>query len=94
MTLTRINSEKPWGPGNWYWGNDTEFVQSIHGKPISVHGQTYPSMKALADAFCIGYSTLKNRINVQNLPPEDAVDLPLGPTNGNHRKTFKTEDGQ
>jgi len=93
LRLIRINSEKPWGPGNWYWGDDTEFVQSIHGKPISVHGQTYPSIKALADAFGIGYSTLKNRINVQNLPPEDAVDLPLGPTNGKHRKTFKTEEG-
>jgi len=69
LRLIRINSEKPWGSGNWYWGNDTEFVQSIHGKPISVHGQTYPSIKALADAFGIGYSTLKNRINVQNLRP-------------------------
>jgi len=69
LRLIRINSEKPWGPGNWYWGDDTEFVQSIHGKPISVHGQTYPSIKALADAFGIGYSTLKNRINVQNLRP-------------------------
>ena len=31
LRLIRINSEKPWGPGNWYWGDDTEFVQSIHG---------------------------------------------------------------
>ena len=84
LRLIRINSEKPWGPGNWYWGDDTEFVQSIHGKPISVHGQTYPSIKALADAFGIGYSTLKNRIRVQKLSPDYAVDLPLGPTAGKH----------
>jgi len=94
LRLIRINSEMPWGPENWYWGNDTEFVQSIHGKPISVHGKSYPSIKALADAFGIGYSTLKNRISVQKLPPEYAIDLPLGPTTRNHRKTFKTEEGQ
>jgi len=91
LRLIRINSEKPWGPENCYWGNDTEFVQSIHGKPLTAHGKSYPSMKALADAFGIGYSTLKNRINVQKLTPEDAVDLPLGPTAGKHRKKSKTE---
>jgi len=84
LRLIRINSEKPWGPGNWCWGNDTEFVQSIHGKPISAHGKSYPSLKALADAFGIGYSTLKNRIRVQKLSPEYAVDLPLGITAGKH----------
>jgi group I intron endonuclease len=92
LRLIRINSEKPWGPGNWCWGNDTEFIQSIHGKPISAHGKSYPSLKALAEAFGIGYSTLKNRIRVQKLSPEDAVDLPLGPTNGKHRKKFKIEE--
>lgn len=84
LRLIRINSEKPWGPGNCFWGNDTEFVQSIHGNSITAHGKSYPSIKALADAFGIGYSTLKNRISVQKLTPENAVDLPLGPTTGKH----------
>lgn len=84
LRLIRINSKRSWGPGNWFWGNDTEFVQSIHGKSISAHGKSYPSIKALADAYSIGYSTLKNRIRIQKLSPEDAVDIPLGPTSGKH----------
>lgn len=93
LRLIRINSEKPWGPGNFYWGNNVEFVQSIHGKTISAHGKSYPSIKALADAFDIGYSTLKNRINVQKMTPEDAVELPLRPTAENNSKKSILKNG-
>lgn len=80
LRLIRKKNEKPWGPTNFYWGNDTEFIESIHGKDIVVNGKKYFSIKALSDEFGIGYSTLKNRLNVQKLPPEIAVELPLGPT--------------
>ncbi|MGC9352210.1 MAG: GIY-YIG nuclease family protein [Mariniphaga sp.] len=80
MRLIRKNNDEPWGPSNFYWGNSKELVESIHGKEISVNGKKYSSIKALSDEFGIGYSTLKNRINIQKLPPRIAVKLPIGPT--------------
>lgn len=78
LKLMRIDKTKPWGSQNWYWGSATQMIEATHGKSIKVYNVKYPSLKALADAFGIGYSTMKNRIREQGLTPEEAVERPLG----------------
>ncbi|MFC1797005.1 GIY-YIG nuclease family protein [Pseudomonadota bacterium] len=78
--LLRIDSSKPWGPENWRWGSAIEAVESVHGKPLVVHGIGYASRNALARKFGISYSTLKHRLDKQGLSPEEAVEKPLGRT--------------
>lgn len=75
--LLRIDKTKPWGPCNWQWGSATQMVEATHGKKIVIYGVEYPSLKAASNAFGIRYSTLKYRINIQGLSPEEAVERPL-----------------
>lgn len=67
LKLIRLDSTKPWGTSNWKWGTTQEMIESTHGKSFTVNDVTYPSLRAVAEKFDIGYSTLKNRIGNQGL---------------------------
>jgi len=88
LRLTRIDNSKPWGPGNWKWVTPTKMVEATHGKSIFVKETEFPSLQAVAKAFGIGYSVLKDRINRQGLTPEQAVSEPLAATS---RKKIEVE---
>jgi len=93
LRLIRVDDSKPWGPGNWKWASATEAVEAVHGGSISVHGVSYPSLAALANAYNIGVTTLRNRINIQGMSPDDAVDRQLGRTSYNkHGRKVYVDD--
>lgn len=80
LVLLRLDDSKPWGPKNWEWASSQKKVEVTHGKNIEIDGVSFPSLKAVADKFGIGVSTLKDRIRRQGLSPEEAVRKPLGAT--------------
>jgi len=80
MELMRMQTGQPWGPGNIEWVATRTRVERTHGKTLIVHGQTFPSLKAVARAYDIGVSTLKNRIDHQGMSLAEAVTKPLGIT--------------
>lgn len=80
MELVRINADSPWGPGNIQWVSTKEKIERSHGKSVIVNGQTYPTIKAVAEAHGIGVSTLKDRIGRQGLSIDEAVRTSLGVT--------------
>lgn len=86
--LLRIDVTRPWGPDNWRWGTATAMVEATHGQQVAIHGTVFPSYAAVAREYGVGVSTLKNRIQVQGLSPEEAVQKPLG------RTSFRRSGGQ
>lgn len=78
--LVRIDPELAWAPGNVKWTSNQDHMDAVNGQTMTVAGTTYPSIKALADAYQIGVSTLKNRLSKQGMTPEEAVAAPLGKT--------------
>lgn len=78
MELVRKDELHPWGTSNFEWISTTEKLQRQHGKAVELHGSTYPSLNALAAAYEIGVSTLKDRIYRQGLTIEQAVTTKLG----------------
>jgi hypothetical protein len=60
-------------------------VEATHGKSIVVKETEFPSLQAVAKAFGIGYSALKDRINRRGLTPEQAVSEPLAATSFNDK---------
>jgi len=71
--LTRIDPTQPWGPNNFSWLTKKEAIELTHGKSIIVFGKLYRSHTALANAFKISVSTLKNRVFKQRMSYEEAV---------------------
>lgn len=92
--LVRTDARTPWGPGNFKWVSTQEKVERTHGKSIMVHGKSYPSLKAVADAHHIGVSTLQDRIRRQGMPWEQAVAAPLGETSYRSATRPITVDGR
>ncbi|WP_110985515.1 hypothetical protein [Acaryochloris thomasi] len=72
----------PWQVDNVEWVSVQSKVERVHGKVQTAFGKEYPSIKALAEAFGLGTSTLKYRINNQGMTPEEAVTKPKGPSSG------------
>lgn len=78
--LVRLQPSRPWGPGNVEWVTVHTKVERTHGKALVVNGQVFPSLTAVARAYGIGVSTLRNRINQQGMSVAEAVVAPLGAT--------------
>lgn len=92
--LTRANPSLPWGPDNFEWVTAKDIIHRRHGMKTVVNGKTFPTLKALAAEYGIGLSTLKNRIRVQKMSPEDAVEKPLSVTSFRHAKaTIQSIEG-
>lgn len=79
--LVHIDRTKPFAPGNVQWMTVAEKRAHQHGISILCFGRKYPTKRALADAYGIGYSTLKYRLAC-DMTPEEAVLKELGPTSG------------
>jgi group I intron endonuclease len=75
LRLSRIDPRKPWSSDNFAWLRPRELVERTHGHPVSAFGRSYPSMRALAHAFGIGWTTLRDRVVNQGL----AIELALLP---------------
>jgi hypothetical protein len=80
LQLIRKDSSKPWGPENFEWVSVQQKVERTHGAKVRLYGVEYPSLKAVAELFGVGLSTLKDRIGRQGMTPEEAVAKPLGVT--------------
>ena len=89
--LVHIDKTKPFAPGNVQWMTVAEERAHQSGISIPCFGRIYPTKQALADAYGIGYSTLKYRLAC-GMTPEEAVSKELGPTSGKRQivsgKTF------
>jgi len=94
LSLARADDAKPWGPSNFLWLTNQELVEKTHGKGFTVLGVWYPSLKAIARAFSIGCSTLKNRIYAQGMSIEEAVTRPVGVTSYKRSSGDVELDGQ
>lgn len=94
LKLIRIDDSKPWGPRNVKWVTAEDSIAATHGTAYVVHGQTYLSLNAVARAYGIGRSTLKNRLEVQGLPIDEAVTRALGPTSATSRMEPMIVDGR
>lgn len=80
--IVRVDDRLPWQVDNVNWVSVQSKIENVHGKTQKAFGKEYPSIKALAEAFGIGTSTLKYRINAKGMTPEDAVKTPKGPSSG------------
>ena len=94
MELIRKRPDEPWGPGNVEWVSEQTKVERAHGNELKVHGVVFPSLKAVAKAYGIGISTLKNRLAQQGMSAEQAIDAPLGVTSYKNADEPITVDGQ
>ena len=79
--LVHIDKTKPFAPGNVQWMSVAEERAHQNGISIPCFGRMYSTKQALADAYGIGYSTLKYRLAC-GMTPEEAVSKELGPTTG------------
>jgi group I intron endonuclease len=73
LRLGKINDSKLYGPKNFVWATPKEAIEARCGKPINAFGQSFPSITACAVYFDMPVSTLKYRIRVLKLTPEQAV---------------------
>lgn len=80
MELIRVDDKLPWGPGNVRWVTNQEKMERTHGKALIVNGITYPTLKAVSEAYGIGVSTLRDRIDRQGMSIDRAVQTGLGAT--------------
>jgi len=94
MELVRKRPNEPWGPGNFEWVNTQTKIERVHGKELTVHGVSYPSLNAVARAHAIGVSTLKNRVNQQGMSVEQAIAVPLAATSYKHSQHPIMVDGR
>lgn len=78
--LVRVDPKGAWGPGNFEWVTNQVWIERQNGIGVTLNGVTYPSLIAVARAFGIGYSTLKDRLSVQRMTLEQAVGSPTGAT--------------
>jgi hypothetical protein len=94
MELIRKRTDDPWGPGNIEWVSVQTKVERTHGKALEVHGVVFPSLSAVAKAYGIGTSTLKNRLAQQGMSVEQAIDMPLAVTSYKNAIDPITVDGR
>lgn len=94
MELVRKRPDEPWGPSNVEWVSNQMRVERTHGKELKVHGVVFPSLNAVAKAYGIGTSTLKNRLAQQGMSVEQAIDAPLAVTSYKNADNPITVDGQ
>ena len=94
MELVRKRPSEPWGPDNFDWVSTQEKIERTHGKELVVNGVTYPSLNAVARAFGIGVSTMKNRVNEQSMSVEQAIAAPLALTSYKQARQPITVDGR
>ncbi len=78
--LVRKDTSKPWSTTNFEWVTVQQKIEKIHGSSVRVRGVEYPSLKAVADEYGIGVSTLKDRLRRQGMSPDEAVSKPLSAT--------------
>jgi hypothetical protein len=91
--LIRLSDKRPWGPKNFEWVDTRAAVERSHGTRISAFGVTYPSLRAVAQHFGLGVSTLKDRIGRQSLSIEAALKEPLSNTSY-RRQSAPVVDGR
>lgn len=94
LELVRKDDSRPWGPTNFEWVTPQRKMEISRGKPLRVHGVNYPSVKAVAEAYGIGLSTLKHRLEKQGLSPEQAAEAPLSATSYRNSRDRIVIDGQ
>lgn len=90
LEMERLDETKPWGPGNFVWRSRSQRITRAKGVPISAGGKTYESIQALATAYDIGVSTLKQRLG-RGMSPDAAVSVPLSATSRKGRAPFVFE---
>lgn len=93
LQLVRKDKQAPWGPDNYEWVTDQVRVEQTHGATYIIDGQSYPSLNAVARAFGIGNTTLRNRMDVQGMSIEEAVSKDLGATSKFARSVRPTVSG-
>ncbi|GAB1408404.1 hypothetical protein MASR1M8_23230 [Thermomonas brevis] len=92
--LVRCDNSKPWGRRNFRWVSNQEKMEINHGKSVEIKGIVYPTLKAAANAYGIGVSTLKDRVRRQGLSFDAAVTLPLAATSYRVAGSAVIVDGQ
>ncbi|WP_158972795.1 GIY-YIG nuclease family protein [Paraglaciecola sp. L3A3] len=75
LRLSKINGSKLYGPKNFVWLTSKEAIEARCGKPINAFGQSFRSMTAFAKHYGIPVSTVKYRMRVLCLTPEQAVHI-------------------
>jgi hypothetical protein len=73
LRLGKVSGSKLYGPKNFVWVTQQEAIDARCGKPINAFGQSFPSMTSLAVLFDMPVSTLKYRISVMSLTPEQVA---------------------
>jgi hypothetical protein len=77
LRLGKINDSKLYGPKSFLWFTPKEAVEARCGKPINAFGQSFRSMTSFAKHYSKPVSTVKYRMKVLNLTPEQAVMFSL-----------------
>ncbi|MFT6910741.1 MAG: hypothetical protein ACJAS1_007478, partial [Oleiphilaceae bacterium] len=75
LRLGKINVSRPYGPKNFVWFTQQEAIDKRCGKPINAFGQSFASMTSFAKHYGIAGSTIKYRMKVMNLTPEQAINI-------------------
>jgi len=86
LLLVQIDKSEPWCGENVKWVTKQTAVEETHGSQWVVEGTEYPSLNAVARKYGIGRTTLKNRLDVQGLTIDEAVQKTLTPTSALLRK--------
>jgi hypothetical protein len=73
LRLCKVNGSRLYGQNNFVWVTPKEAIEARCGKLIHAFGQSFSSLTALALLFDMSVSTLKYRIRVLKLIPEQAV---------------------
>jgi group I intron endonuclease len=74
LRLGKIKGPRLYSQSNFVWVTPKEAIEARCGKPINAFGQIFPSMTACSVYFDMPVSTLKYRIRVLKLTPEQAVE--------------------
>jgi group I intron endonuclease len=74
LRLGKISGSKLYGPKSFLWFTPKEAIEARCGKPINAFGQSFPSITACSVYFDMPVSTLKYRIRILKLTPEQAVE--------------------
>jgi group I intron endonuclease len=75
LRLGKVSGSKLYGPKNFIWVNAQEAIEARCGKLIHVFSQSFPSMTSFAKHYGIAVSTVKYRMKVLNLTPDQAVNI-------------------
>jgi group I intron endonuclease len=73
LRLGKVSDSKLYGPKNFLWATPKEAIEARCGKSINAFGQSFRSMTSFAKHYGKPVSTVKYRMKVLNLTPEQAV---------------------